>query len=279
MEPILNHSPLENQSQPISIQTDEGIENNPIKTPNTIKIGLFIFLWIIVFFIVALWYAASNYQGIPKEISSNETLSTISKSIFGQQSVSQTAESSNTTNTSDSEKWTEMIVTNPEKWTETVLPDSVDWSGTILAQGEDITELSPDTENQETPPESMPSDTTEVPSENAIILDVCADGSCNNGCWPTEYWNGTTCLEAWKYKTHATQCITNSANNLPSGYFVGHFLWDSGDCAWNDYNVWDYSNIERIRATNKCQSWKMICKKQYSDSCILSTGICTCYKE
>lgn len=277
MEPISEKPQTEDQFQPLPAQTDGIIGNNTINTPNTIKIGLYIFLWIIIFLSVALGYAAYTYKGIPKEISNNETLSTLSKSIFGQQPISQTRESTNTINTSDSEKWTEMIVANAESWTEWTLPDSETWTEANFIQGEDMTEASSTPENQETLTASRNQDYPGMASQEVIVPDICTDGSCNNGCWPTEYWNGTACLESWKYKTHATQCVTNTATNLPTGYFVTHFLWDSGNCAGDDYNISGHSNMEWIHANNKCQSWEMICKKQYSDSCILSAGICTCY--
>lgn len=265
MEPTLETPQTPDQYQPSSIPTDTTDTITPAKlSNNNIKIGLLVFLWIIAFLIVVLWYAAYNYQGVPKEKSNNEISSINSENTSEQKQVNQEIENTNTPDSNSSVD--EMVAMNPEDGIEIV---PTPW--------EALSETNPTPENQEALPPTIIQESPEVVSKDTITPDICTDGSCNNGCWPTEYWNGTVCQEAWKYKTHATQCVTNSAKNLPSGYFVAHFLWDSGDCAGNDYNIWSYSNMEWIRDTDKCQSWKMICKKEYSDSCVLGAGACTCY--
>jgi len=264
MEPTPEVSQPLDQVQSSSIPADISNNNIPTKlSNNNIKIGLLVFLWIIIFLIVVLWYAAYNYQGVPKENPNNEISSINSENTSEQKQVNQEIEN---TITPDTQAWNDTIATSSEEKGEIV---PMPW--------EVINETNPTPENLEAFPPTIIQESPEVVSKDTITPDICTDGSCNNGCWPTEYWNGTACQEAWKYKTHATQCVTNSAKNLPSGYFVAHFLWDSGDCAWNDYNIWSYSNMEWIRDTDKCQSWKMICKKEYSDSCVLGAGVCTCY--
>lgn len=111
---------------------------------------------------------------------------------------------------------------------------------------------------------------------SSIIADSCPNEQCNYWCGPMEYWDDKWCQTAKLYEKHANDCVTNPSSNLPNGYFVGNYLWDSGDCAGNDVFIGDYQNMTGRRIEKRCISGFMTCTQYYSDSCILSAGSCWC---